>query len=59
MEFHNNKDKNSEFLVSDDIDKEIKKYLDEKVYSSEIGDIIVNIHTCKQHLNRSTYIQKE
>ena len=43
MEFQNNKDKNSEFLVFDDIDKEIKKYLHEKIYSSEIGDIIVNI----------------
>ena len=43
MEFQNNKDKNSEFLVSDDIDKKIKKYLDEKIYSSEIGDIIANI----------------
>ena len=43
MEFQNNKDKYSEFLVSDDIDKEIKKYLREKTHSSEIGDIIVNI----------------
>ena len=30
MEFQNNKDKYSEFLVSDNIDKEIKKYLHEK-----------------------------
>ena len=43
MEFQNNKDKYSEFLVSDDIDKEIKKCLLEKTYFSEIGDIIVNI----------------
>ena len=33
----------SEFLVSDDIDKEIKKYLHEKTCSSGIGDIVVNI----------------
>ena len=43
MEFQNNKNKYSEFLVSDDIDKEIKKCLLEKTYSREIGDIIVNI----------------
>ena len=43
MEFQNNKDRYSEFLVSDYIDKEIKKYLHEKIYSSEIGDIIFNI----------------
>ena len=29
--------------MSDDIDKEIKKYLHEKAYSGEIEDIIVNI----------------
>ena len=38
-----NEDKYSSFLVSTNIDKDAKKYLQEKKYSSEIGDIIINV----------------
>ena len=40
MEIKRNKDKYSSFWVSTNIDKDVKKYLLEKKYSSEIGDII-------------------
>ena len=43
MEIKRNKDKYSSFLVSTNIDKDVKKYLLEKKYSSEIGDIIINV----------------
>ena len=43
MEVKRNEDKYSSFLVSTNIDKDAKKYLQEKKYSSEIGDIIINV----------------
>ena len=43
MEIKRNKDKYSSFLVSTNIDKDVKKYLLEKKYSSEIGDITINV----------------
>ena len=42
MEVERNEDKYSSFLVSTNIDKDVKKYLLEKKYSSEIGDVIIN-----------------
>ena len=41
MEVKRNEDEYSSFLVSTNIDKDVKKYLLEKKYSSEIGDIII------------------
>ena len=43
MEVKRNEDKYSSFLVSTNIDKDAKKYLQEKKYSSETGDIIINV----------------
>ena len=43
MEVKRNEDKYSRFLVSTNIDKDVEKYLLEKKYSSEIGDIIINV----------------
>ena len=40
MEVKRNEDKYSSFFVSTNIGKDVKKYLLEKKYSSEIGDII-------------------
>ena len=59
MEFQNNKDRYSEFLVSDYIDKEIKKYLHEKIYSSETGDIIVNILANSPSTEAHIYIRNK
>ena len=42
-EFRGNYEQYSEFLVNKDINKELRKYVEEKSYSREIGDIIIKI----------------
>ena len=42
MEFQRNKNEYTSFLVSRSSNEEVQKYLKEKSYSREIGDIIIN-----------------
>ena len=42
MEFNKNLEKYCEFLVTENVNAAVAKYLNEKSYSQEIGDIIIN-----------------
>ena len=43
MEFNKNLKKYCEFLVTENVNAAVAKYLNEKIYSQEIGDIIINV----------------
>ena len=53
LEVKRNEDKCWRFLVNSNIDKDVKQYLFEKKYSSENGDIIINV----ENLCGGTHIQ--
>ena len=42
IEFNKNLEKYCEFLVTENVNAAVAKYLNEKSYSQEIGDIIIN-----------------
>ena len=42
MQFNKNLEKYCEFLVTENVNAAVAKYLNEKSYSQEIGDIIIN-----------------
>ena len=42
MEFNKNLEKYCEFLATENVNAAVAKYLNEKSYSQEIGDIIIN-----------------